>query len=356
MSNSIITNYAAVSVDQKVDGQYIYLLYTEGYEKNVYPHTPTWSLIFIGNYDDCWRKIVWFASFCEHGSTETKSGRTISPSDGVDSWRNAFRNVGKLSDTIFEIKFGKGFYDVPVEFKEHFNSVFIKNGFDRADRSFDLNSASVLRAITELFSPAMSIPVDGSYWPLSYAYWQVLSDIPRERHADFPMPEASVNHVNQKSTLLDLLDIEVFFIEPDSDFIMFVNQELFGIGPNYSIIQMFLVKYAMDHEIERHGSFHHLYKEIVKIVSAPLILPEGSTLIFKKPDDKFSSCSHQYWESFTSDPEVITLDENSIMFSLSRYNDVYGTKRYPCELTSVQINRDRYTRPISNASQISLLG
>lgn len=356
MSNSIITNYAVATVDAKVDGKFVYFLFTEGYEKNVFPHDPSWCIRTIGDYDTCWKFIINSAAYCEDGCYETKSGRTISPTSYVDSWRNAFRNVGRIAETDFKIKFGSGFYEVKNDFYEHFSSVFNSNGISIAEHScLNLNNPFVLKSIVELFAEPLKIPVTGSYWPLTYYYFEVLNDIPRNRSHDLPKIEANINHVNQNSNIFDKLDVEVFSVgNSNDDLVMLVDGNLFVFGPRYKLMFAFISEYGVEHEIDRHGSFHDFYRKLQEILKNPIEIPAGSHFTLTRPDQNASKWLHQdYIECVNFADSVI--DDDHISIDARIRSDFYAFSRYPIDLMDLKINRSQMIPALTSQKQISLL-
>lgn len=359
MSNSIITGYAVVGLETKIDGKYVYLLYKEGFEKNVYPHVPTWSIVFIGNYVDCIRTLVRWAACCEGGMSENKSGRTITPPEYLTEWRKAFRNVARRHDSTFTFSFGNAFRQVSVEFQTHFTKVFNKNGCPLEpvpDHTLDLNNSNVLSAVLELFGPhKLSIPHPGSYWPLTYSLYEVLEGTKTDPRLDVYMPDACVNYANVACYLFDTLDIEVFSIGSNQESVsLIIHGEHFAAGHRYRVLNRFLEAFAPDYEVNRSGSFNDLYKQLKEKIDNAQPAPSGSYFKVQKPDVTQSQWVKNDWDECVQNSEL-TIDQDTIGILTSRWDDVYAMQRNDAWLTKLEINRDNYKRMATSANQMTLI-
>ena len=73
MGSTVTTGRMAAAFRAK-SGTVIYCLYEQTYEKNCYPHTPHWSAIYIGEAHGALCKIFNYASACEGGMLQNRSG------------------------------------------------------------------------------------------------------------------------------------------------------------------------------------------------------------------------------------------------------------------------------------------
>lgn len=83
MGATVITNKAAGVLVH--NGETIYVLFEETYEKNVYPHTPRWSAWRSGTLDQIIHLIYRSAAACEDGMLQAKSG-WITPESYLGGW------------------------------------------------------------------------------------------------------------------------------------------------------------------------------------------------------------------------------------------------------------------------------
>lgn len=67
-----------------------YIAWTKDYEKNVYPHTPTWSCRAIGRFEDVLDRIFRDLPSCENGMLQGPLG-WITPEEHLAGWYEAFR-------------------------------------------------------------------------------------------------------------------------------------------------------------------------------------------------------------------------------------------------------------------------
>jgi len=66
------------------------------YEKNVHPHTPRWGCIAIGSAEEVLRVILTYASYCEGGMLQTRSGGIL-PERYLSGWYRTFKQVRPLA-------------------------------------------------------------------------------------------------------------------------------------------------------------------------------------------------------------------------------------------------------------------
>jgi hypothetical protein len=84
MGSTVTTGRMAAAFRAK-SGAVIYCLYEQTYEKNCYPHTPHWSAIYVGNAPGALRKVFNYASSCEGGMLQNRSG-WMTPEGYLRSW------------------------------------------------------------------------------------------------------------------------------------------------------------------------------------------------------------------------------------------------------------------------------
>lgn len=77
-------------------GAFIYCLYEQTYEKNCHPHTPHWSTVYIGKAAGALQKVFDFASSCEGGMLQNRSGQ-ITPEGYLRSWLSELRSPAPMT-------------------------------------------------------------------------------------------------------------------------------------------------------------------------------------------------------------------------------------------------------------------
>jgi hypothetical protein len=90
-------------------GQTVYVLFEETYEKNVFPHTPHWSCVGIGDIKDVIRRIFAYASSCEGGMLQNRSGH-MTPEGYLRSWFEELEAPREMRDFQGHLKAGTGLY------------------------------------------------------------------------------------------------------------------------------------------------------------------------------------------------------------------------------------------------------
>lgn len=93
-------------------GNTYYVLWEQTYEKNCYPHTPRWCCIYIGRQADVIKRVFQYASDCEGGMLQNRSGH-ITPEGYLQRWLTALKQPLRLHESeTFSLSYGQGFYDV----------------------------------------------------------------------------------------------------------------------------------------------------------------------------------------------------------------------------------------------------
>ena len=106
---------ATVTVGKKVgafiasNGKTGYVLCEETYEKNCYPHTPSWSCVGIGYIEDVMTRIFGMASSCEGGGLQGKGG-DITPEGYISGWLSELAEPMAVPNIKKTLAFGENFY------------------------------------------------------------------------------------------------------------------------------------------------------------------------------------------------------------------------------------------------------
>jgi len=97
-----VTTNKKVAAFRRADGEIIYVLYEETYEKNVHPHQPHWGARGIGTYDDVMLRVFQGAAACEGGGLQTRSGYTT-PEAYLQRWKIEFKKPVPMADEEIEL-------------------------------------------------------------------------------------------------------------------------------------------------------------------------------------------------------------------------------------------------------------
>lgn len=103
------------------NGDIVYVLFEKTHESNVFPQTPNWCAIAIGNYDDVMLRIFRHATACEGGMLKGSGNRDIKPENYISAWQRELANPVLMDD--FTINLSTGGWASPLD-REKLEEVF----------------------------------------------------------------------------------------------------------------------------------------------------------------------------------------------------------------------------------------
>jgi hypothetical protein len=101
-----VTTGRRASAFRARDGRIIYVILEQTYDRNCHPHTPHWCCIGIGEIGDVIRRIFQYASSCEGGMLQNRSGR-ITPEGYLRSWMDELAAPVELMDRPIVLRVGE---------------------------------------------------------------------------------------------------------------------------------------------------------------------------------------------------------------------------------------------------------
>lgn len=101
MGATILVGMKAAAL-RRPNGQVVYFLFENTYEKNCYPHDPHWSCVAIGSYEQVLFRIFQGAAACEGGSLQGR-GRGIRPETFILRWQRALRTPLTMPDVTIRV-------------------------------------------------------------------------------------------------------------------------------------------------------------------------------------------------------------------------------------------------------------
>lgn len=110
MGSTVTTGKQICAIRNPKTGLPIYLMFEETYEKNVYPHTPRWSAVNIGDLRDTLDTIFKHAASCEGGMLQSRSGH-ITPEGYIQAWLKALEAPYAYPDVRACMTLGSGWMD-----------------------------------------------------------------------------------------------------------------------------------------------------------------------------------------------------------------------------------------------------
>lgn len=93
---STVTTGRTAAAFKAPSGTIIYCLYEQTYEKNCTPHTPHWSAIYIGGIAGALAKIFNYASWCEGGMLQNRTG-WMTPEGYLRSWMSELQSPIRMT-------------------------------------------------------------------------------------------------------------------------------------------------------------------------------------------------------------------------------------------------------------------
>lgn len=100
-----VTCQKAAAAFWSPSGTPIHVLFESTYEKNVRPHTPSWSCCHIGPIRGALRRVFGYASDCEGGMLQTPRGRT-SPEAYIKRWLGHLAAPAAMPDLAVSLSCG----------------------------------------------------------------------------------------------------------------------------------------------------------------------------------------------------------------------------------------------------------
>ena len=97
------------------NGNTYYVLFEQTYEKNCYPHTPSWSCVSIGSLATVLQRVFGSAAACAGGGLRVRGGLS-SPQQYIADWLVELANPVLMHNVNFSLKIGEDFYaPIPKE-------------------------------------------------------------------------------------------------------------------------------------------------------------------------------------------------------------------------------------------------
>jgi hypothetical protein len=114
-----VTTGRKASAFRAIDGTIMYCLYESTYSKNCFPHTPSWDCYYVGKIEGAMRQIFRFASSCEGGMLQNKSGR-LTPEGYLRTWMQELKQPHIVErDHQVDLYYKEGGWSAPISDSEH---------------------------------------------------------------------------------------------------------------------------------------------------------------------------------------------------------------------------------------------
>lgn len=121
-----------------------YVLFEEMYEKNCYPHHPSWSCVVVGYLDEVMVDLFRIASSCEGGMLQHRSGNVL-PETYLERWLETLAEPMAMPDVTGTLAYGSSFYaTLPLSSKDKIEaSLRDHNLSDEVDKLLDGRDVSL---------------------------------------------------------------------------------------------------------------------------------------------------------------------------------------------------------------------
>lgn len=148
MGATILTGKCAAAFRSN-DGELRYVLFGRRYEKNCYPHTPSWSAFAFGTREEVLRRAFVGASDCCGGMLQSPAGE-IKPENYIESWKQEINRAVQMNDVAVKLEFGSEWRaPLPASAREQVREALERAGF--ADRFAAIKAGGIT---TTLFRDA----------------------------------------------------------------------------------------------------------------------------------------------------------------------------------------------------------
>lgn len=262
-------------------GRIFYLLSEQTFESNVDPRTPRWSARFFGTAEQCLAKVLWWAGFCEGGTTKGATGY-ITSTTYLARWRKALSAPVELPLQVLRFKIGTGFYDVREVHRPRLAQTFEKHGHRLeagADAEIDMARAGALSLIQALQEEASET---GAY------IWRLFA---RDRIDLYsrPLPELGVPVPKASKIPVDVRVLKYPAGEGtdwwDHGVFLAIESRLRHVGSSGMCgIEDFIQEIVVPAELKRPGVAESAILAFKKIAKEPEDLPASTRVLLKRGD------------------------------------------------------------------------
>lgn len=204
MGATVVTGKSAAAF-RASNGEIIYVLFEETYEKNCYPHTPNWGCRAVGRIDSVIKRIFASAGACEGGMLQRRGG-ALTPEGYIRSWLKELESprVFPRPGMTLELKVGDTFLaTVPSESAER--------AFGALERIGRVDVVDKLRngeGVSITLDEDVDI-VDALYGqPGALAAWRIVSEVSRGTVVD-----ATLGYKPRKATGFDVFEPEALQLD-----------------------------------------------------------------------------------------------------------------------------------------------
>lgn len=271
MGATVVTSKTVAAFRHPTTGQVIYIPFESTFEKNCYPHTPSWGPRAIGTYEQVMSRVYASAAACEGGGLQIRSGHT-KPETYLKSWRICFTEPFQMPDTEITLKLGgTSMYDSIPDTQVQ-AAVAALERIGRHDLVEAMRAGPVqvslhldVDALIALYGVDTNLPL-----------WKVIGGLPILGYADESLaPPIAKQDVDMPTSIVYALD--------DENVVASINGGPFKhMGWRYNAVGHYIREVALPIELQRSFSAYKLIREFRDICNEAPELPD-STIITVTP-------------------------------------------------------------------------
>ena len=269
MGSTVSTNKQAYAFKTPED-KTAYVLFEESYEKNCYPHTPSWCCRALGYLDEVMGMLFRNASSCEGGMLQHASGHVL-PETYLQRWFDTMANPLAMPDVTNVMKFSESSYaTLPFHMKKQIEDSLQSSGMDSEVDTLDGREVSLHKDFDLLRAIYGKCPIGP---------WRFLANNPFN----------SGNHRKDLGYAPTIVMKNPTFTPPkmarcgpENVFIAQENGEYKNGGWAYSVVGNFVCNYVTA-ELENPGSFKSAFKTFRKSTETAEQLSESTQIEITVP-------------------------------------------------------------------------
>jgi hypothetical protein len=267
MGATVVTSKTVAAFRHPATGQVIYIPFESTYEKNCYPHTPSWGPRAIGTYEQVMSRVYASAAACEGGSLQIRSGQT-KPETYLKSWRICFSEPFQMPDMEITLKLGgTSMYDsIPDTQVEA--SVAALERIGRHDLVEAMRAGPVQVSLHKDVDILIALYGVDTNLPL----WKVIGDLPVLGYADESLAAPVAKGQVTMPTAV------AYAVDKENVVVSINGGPLKSMGWRYSAIGKFICKVVLPIEMKASFSAYKLIREFRDILDAAPELPDNTVI------------------------------------------------------------------------------
>lgn len=278
---STIVAARSIAALNTLKGQF-YCLFSQTYESNSFPRTPSWGCNFFGTAEACMRRIIVEASATEGGILKEVSGQ-VSPSAFIKHWRREFNYPMTLKNMIVRANFGTSYRELPFDKKDAVCSLLDQHGLELHENTVILNlfqNSDVFQALIETHH---------------LSAWKFLGGM------DFQSPCQSnlIYAPELQNSPYEVLPVRVWYIDQPGHerehWLISEDGKKTYTGWAYNTIECLIRTYAVESERQRPGSAENTIRLIRKTVANASLLPDDCSVSINR------SAATENWQKTSFD-------------------------------------------------------